>query len=123
VFKVHWCQSVLEIALGGFWTDAEFAAYEASLRRALEDAPAGGFTLLANLSDMTTQSSEIVARQIAATDQIKAAGATAIAVVLGSALLKRQVERAVGRSVPCVMFESEPAAREWLTAAAKTGLA
>lgn len=114
MFDVQWQGRILEIRMSGFWDIAQFNRYELALVDALQSAPQGAFGLLADLTGMTTQSADIVEHHSVTTDQIKSAGASAIAVVTTSALLRRQVDRAVGEAVPVALFDTATPARVWL---------
>ena len=99
MYEIEWLPiGVLRIQLAGFWDNALMSSFALEVQAAVRRKPHASFEGLCDITDLLVQSPDIVLRFQDLLDEVRAAGMRRGAIVVTSALLKIQANRAVDAS-------------------------
>lgn len=97
-YELGWQGKRLVFALHGVFDDAGWAVWDAKMKAAVAKAPAGGWTLLGDLSDFPPQSDEIQEKAKALMAVGSAGGCRKSVLVVPKAVAAMQAKRLVRES-------------------------
>ena len=99
MYEIEWLPTgVLRIRLAGFWNNALMSTFMRDVQAAIRGNPHATFEGLCDISELLVQSPDIVLRFQELLDEVRAMGMRRGAIVVTSALLKIQANRAVDPS-------------------------
>ena len=116
MYEIEWLPTgILQMRLSGFWDNALMSSFAREVHLLVRRKPRSTFEGLCDISELLVQSPAIVLRFQELLDEVRAAGMCRGAIVVTSALLKIQANRAVDPS-RTKFVETAAEGTEWIEA-------